>query len=66
MTSSASDPEALDALDRACQRKPGGDQRSESVQTNVDNINIDSRPNGTSRSYALRRLRKDRPVDARV
>jgi hypothetical protein len=55
-------PKALDAIDRACKREPGGDQRSEQAKAIiVDNINIESRPDGTSREAGLRRLRKDRP-----
>lgn len=51
------DEEALDLLDQALQRAPG-------IHA-VNNIN--SRPVGTSRSQALRRLRKDRPdLHARV
>jgi hypothetical protein len=55
-------PKAIDAIDRACKREPGGDQRSEQAKAIiVDNINIESRPDGTSREAGLRRLRKDRP-----
>jgi hypothetical protein len=48
----SSDPVTLDLLDRAVQRKVGSN-------TAVDNIN--TRPDGTARDAALRRLRKDRP-----
>lgn len=47
------DSEALDLLDRALQNQPGN-------PGNVNNINS-SRPQGTSREAALRRLRKDAP-----
>jgi hypothetical protein len=48
-----SDPEALDAIDRATQNAPH-------VHTgDVDNVNI--RPVGNASATALRRLRKDRP-----
>jgi len=48
------DPIAVDALDRATQRKHGGDR------SNVDNVNVD-RPTGNSEAATVRRLRKDRP-----
>jgi hypothetical protein len=48
------DIEALDAIDRATQRKDG-----RPLET-VNNINS-SRPRGTSQAQALRRLRKDAP-----
>lgn len=47
------DIEAVDLLDRAVQHKIGTNQP-------VDNINT-QRPDGTSRAYALRRLRADAP-----
>lgn len=50
----ASDPEATDLLDQALQNTTGRPVES------VDVINT-SRPTGTSRSAALRRLRKDKP-----
>ncbi len=55
------DPEALDLLDRALQAAHGGDRRS--VQIKHDNItlDLDSNQHGTSKEYALRRLRKDAP-----
>lgn len=49
------DTETLDLLDRALKGKQG--ERTDLV----DNINEVSRPDGTSREAALRRLRKDRP-----
>lgn len=55
----ADDPEALDLFDRAMQRKDGGDRRS--ADFSVDNINAEPRPTGTSKDYALRKLRKDAP-----
>ena len=62
-------PEALDAIDRACLRKPGGTNNASGVNQHsdseviVDNIHNDrqERPSGTSRDAAIRRLRKDRP-----
>lgn len=52
---------ALNAIERATERGPGGDKRSESYRkTIVDNIHV-GRPDGTSKSAALRRLRKERP-----
>lgn len=48
------DPEAVDLFDRAVQTTHGGDH------SNVDNINV-ARPAGTSKTHALRRLRKDAP-----
>jgi hypothetical protein len=53
------DPKALDVFDQALQRPPGGDQRS-AERIIVSNRN-DDRPAGTTRQYALRKLRKDRP-----
>jgi hypothetical protein len=53
----------LDAKDRAQQRQGG---RPKTVDNGGGNINS-SRPSGTSKAYALRRLRKDRPdLHARV
>jgi hypothetical protein len=54
------DAEALDMLDQALQRPHGGDTRSGSAQTNVDNINV-GRPAGTSKEHALRKLRASAP-----
>lgn len=54
------DPEALDAIDRATQSKPG---RPPETQNNVPNKG----PEGNTSAKALRRLRKDRPdLHARV
>jgi hypothetical protein len=50
---------AVDARDKQNQRPKGGDRRSRSF--NVDNINTEKRPTGTSQSAALRRLRAQRP-----
>lgn len=51
----SNDLEAVDLLDRALQHSHGGDR------SNVNNINVADRPQGTSADAALRRLRKDRP-----
>lgn len=51
----ADDTEALDLLDQALQQRPGGDQSKSDV------IRLATRQNGTSRDYALRKLRKDAP-----
>ena len=67
------DLELLDLIDRETQGKNGGDRKSSNIR--IDNINSDTpdfqqlpgrvirveRPDGTSPSYALRRLRKSRP-----
>ncbi len=50
------DPKALDAIDRVTQRTRGGKH-----QSNGNNIPIESRPEGTTRAKALRRLRTARP-----
>lgn len=54
------DPKALDAIDRVTQRPDGG-----ANNITVDNIHgehvLETRPDGTSKAAALRRLRKDRP-----
>lgn len=56
----ADDTEALDELEKAVQGKHGGDRKSDQIKS--DNITLDSQDNrGTSPTYALRRLRKDRP-----
>lgn len=60
------DKAVLDMLDRETVQGPGGDKRSEAAQeTTVDNINNDSdskrASNGTSATYALRKLRTARP-----
>jgi hypothetical protein len=53
----------LDAKDRA-QQRPGGRPKTVDISSGVIN---GSRPTGTSKAYALRRLRKDRPdIHARV
>lgn len=52
---SRADYEALDLVDKATTGKQG--QRTDLV----DNINKVGRPDGTSNTYALRKLRKDRP-----
>jgi hypothetical protein len=52
-----SDTEAVDLLDRALQNPEGG---SAKARATVDVINS-GRPDGTSKSAALRRLRKDAP-----
>ena len=54
------DPAALDALDRAVQKRHGGDRKSDKAKIKHDNVKLDQ-PNGNSESAALRRLRKDRP-----
>jgi hypothetical protein len=57
------DPEALNLLDAAMQRRPGEDQPRDPdtgrMLPNVDNINTRAdRPTGTSTDAGLRRLRK--------
>ncbi len=49
------DPGALDAIDRATARKVGVNQHTEPVN------NVNTRPQGNANTYALRKLRKDRP-----
>jgi len=49
----ADDKEAFDLLDRALQNPHGGDR------SKINNISL--APEGTSRAYALRKLRKDAP-----
>lgn len=51
----ADDVEALDLLDRALQGKHGGDR------TKSANSTLDPNGRGTTKDYALRRLRKDAP-----
>jgi hypothetical protein len=53
------DTEALDALDRATTGKHGGDHTSKESKSN--NVKLAKAPEGTSNTYALRKLRKDRP-----
>ena len=64
------DIEASDLIDRALQVQRGGqadNQNASKSETNVDNVNVRSRPQGNSRNAALRRLRKDAPeLHARV
>ena len=56
------DVEALDAIDRATQRKASGGKNQHTGEDSfVDNVNEAERPTGNSRDAALRRLRKDRP-----
>lgn len=50
-----SDPEALDAIDRATQNAP------HAHTGDVANSNIRQSPTGTTSAQAMRRLRKDRP-----
>jgi hypothetical protein len=57
----AADPVTLDLLDRAVQRKQG--ERTDLQHTD----NVTKSDHGNERTYALRRLRKDRPdLHARV
>lgn len=58
----ADDTEVLDLIDRVVQGKDGGDKKSEQYKTTVDNIHSDTRPTGTTRQRALRKLRKDSPT----
>lgn len=51
------DSGVLDLLDRAVRRPVGSNQHTEPV----DNINKLDRPSGTSKTQALRKLRKDAP-----
>jgi len=56
------DVEALAAIDKATKREPGdGKNQYTKQECLVDIINEAERPTGTSRDYAIRRLRKDRP-----
>ncbi len=55
-------PDVESAIERVTQRKPGNPTGENQYQSGtVDNINNSSRPNGTSKQAALRRLRKDAP-----
>jgi hypothetical protein len=59
----SSDITAIDLLDRIQKKKRGGDRRSRKFQEEiikVDNTKLE-RPSGTSRQYALRRLRQNKP-----
>lgn len=59
------DVEAVDLLDQTVRSPHGGDHKS--AQFKVDNINLETKPAGTSAEYALRKLRKDAPeLHARV
>jgi hypothetical protein len=52
----------LNEKDQAEQRGPGNPTgANQHANGTVDNINISTRPTGTSSQAALRRLRKDRP-----
>ncbi len=56
------DPGALDAIDRATVGGRGGDRRSEAIKhNNVMNDPVEKSAQGNSDTYALRKLRKDRP-----
>ncbi len=62
------DSVALDAIDQATQKKPGGNNNPHGCVgkpndgTTFNNVQVDSTaPVGNSRDAALRRLRKDRP-----
>jgi len=60
------DREALDLWTEVTTGKPGGDKKSEDYKINVSNRNNDKsngidRPVGTTKTYALRKLRKDAP-----
>lgn len=57
----ADDPVTLDLLDKATQRPPGGDHRSENVPIKTSNTHLDPAPATGTRQQALRRLRKDAP-----
>jgi hypothetical protein len=50
-------PEALDAIDKVTQREPGRPEKS----ANSRHLDETSHRGGTTRDYAPRRLRKDRP-----
>lgn len=55
------DPEAEDLLDRELQKPTGGSQEIILNDAIMNNENDHGRPHGSSRAYALRKLRKDRP-----
>ncbi len=57
----ADDVVVLDLLDQALQSPHGGDRKSGEIKADVINLDSGSVPDGTSKDYALRRLRKDRP-----
>jgi len=54
------DEKALEAIVRATQRDHGGDRKSDS-RIKCDNVTLDPVETGNGHTYALRRLRKDRP-----
>ncbi len=57
---------ALDAIDRATVGGRGGDRRSEAIKhNNIMNDPVEKSAQGTSNTYALRKLRKDRPACSR-
>lgn len=62
----SADVEALDLLDRALQNPHGGDRRSADFKSDNAALETDdqrsSGQRGTSKDYALRRLRKDAPA----
>ena len=54
--------EVLDLILQATQGKHGGDHGNQYTAGKFDNIKLATEPQtGTNRTYALRRLRKDRP-----
>ncbi len=54
--------DVVDSIDQEVKEKQGGDHGNQHTGGKVYNINLaDDTAKGTSRSYALRRLRKDRP-----
>jgi hypothetical protein len=57
------DPEAIDLLDRALHKKPGGDQRRSNKASELYNVQFASKgaATGNARAAALRRLRSERP-----
>ncbi len=56
----ADDPEAMDLLDRAMQAGSRPGERRDLVH-NMNGVEQPTAPRGTSKEYALRRLRKDAP-----
>lgn len=57
----ANDPKTLDLLDQALQNPVGGSNKINLNDDDSNNENDLVRPSGTSKDYALRRLRKDAP-----
>jgi hypothetical protein len=56
------DPGALDAIDRATVGGHGGDRKSEQIKSNNVTLEEALKPQtGNANTYALRKLRKDRP-----